>query len=115
MAQANPPSDRSVCSQTWIAVDDQLRMLGAGWNRLNPLTPNVFGTHVNPNDALSGTSLMSRSLGALDQRMTFVGKIADTFVGNLNRIGTEQALDFLGKLRLAPGTLQTAAPKAWSL
>lgn len=47
--------------------------------------------------------------------MTFVGKIADTFVGNLNRMGTGQALDFLGKLRLAPATIQPAAPKAWSL
>lgn len=101
------------------AVDGQLHLLGAGnavvWNGFNPLAPNVLGTYVNPNDVLGGTPLMSRSLGALDQRMTFVGKIADTFVGNLNRMGTSQTLDFLGKLRLAPGTVQPAIPKAWSL
>lgn len=101
------------------AVDNQLHMLGAGnaviWNGFNPLAPNVLGTYVNPNDVLGGTTLMSRSLGALDQRMTFVGKIADTFVSNLNRMGTRQALDFLGKLRLVPGIIQPAAPKEWSL
>jgi len=48
---------------------------------------------------------MSRSLGALDQRMTFVGKIADTFVDNLNTMGTDRALYFLGGLRLAPGAI----------
>lgn len=102
-----------------VAVDTQLHMFGAGnglvADRLNPLSPNVLGTYVNPNDVLGATPLMNRSLGALDQRMIFVGKIADTFVGNLNHIGTGQALDLLGKLRLAPGTVRATVPNARSL
>lgn len=101
------------------AVDSQLHLLGAGnaviQNGLNPLAPNVLGTYVDPNSVLGNIPLMSRSLGALDQRMTFVGKIADTFVSNLNGMGTSQALDFLGKLRLQPGILQPSKPNAWSL
>lgn len=100
-------------------VDNQLHMIGAGnaviWDGLNPLAPNVLGTYVNPNDVLGGTALMSRSIGAFEPRMDFVLKIADTFVGNLNQIGTSKAVDFLGKLRLAPGSLQPAKPNAWSL
>ena len=101
------------------AVDNQLRLLGSGnaaiWDRFNPLAPNVLGTYVNPNDVLSGVPLSTRSLGKLDQRMTFVGKIADTFVENLNRMGTSQTLDFLGRLRLAPGTIASAMPRASSV
>lgn len=86
----------------------------AFWDGVNPLAPNVLGTYVNPNDVLGKIPLENRSLGALDQRMTFVGKIADTFVTNLNGMGTSRTIDFLGNLRLAPGTIQPATPKTWS-
>ena len=115
-----PIYDSKFAGQTLRSVvKRQLEMSPFMPNFLNPLTPNVLGTYVNPNDALSSTSFFKRDLGDLNQRMTFVGKVADTFANNLNQIGTRQTLDFLGKLRLAPGTV-TPPPsmfsgKSWNL
>lgn len=101
------------------AVDNQLSLLGAGnsviGSKFNPLAPNFLGTDVNPNDVLSNTPLMSRSLGALDQRISFVGKIADTFVSNMNQLGRAGTINFLGNLRLNNGIGHSSSPRNYSL
>ena len=106
-----PVYDSVFAGQTLrTAVNHQMEMFARVPGAVNPLTPNVLGTNVNPNDVLGNIAIRNRDLGDLNQRMSFVGAVADTFVNNLNRLGTSQTINFLGGLRMAPGAVvQTPA------